>query len=124
MDRKIFAGEALGYSRMHAAQKEDVIQYLAAAANPAPMRRRWYREWCKATFTKLRPEDLSRVAPGKPKEQQLGLLDESSGRGEAQSELAELPPAALKQPKARVTPLAAKTAGAAGASRTASTSGE
>jgi len=82
MARTIFAGEALGYQRMRASAKKEVIQYLGAADVPGPMRRRWYREWCKATFTKLRLEDLQRVAPLKLQEQQLGLLVESPGRGE------------------------------------------
>jgi len=67
--------EALGDRRMRAGCKEEVIGYLSATDLPAAMRRRWYREWCKATYTSLRPEDLRRVAPGKPREVQLGLLE-------------------------------------------------
>lgn len=75
MSDLITASQALGFHRMHASQKEEVIQYLAACDVPAARRRRWYREWCRATFSKCRPEDLSRVAPpSKPREEQLGLL--------------------------------------------------
>lgn len=73
--KTISVGEALGHGRMRASCQSEVIAYLAAADVPAARRRRWYREWCRATFTKCRREDLARVAPGKPREIQLGLLD-------------------------------------------------
>jgi hypothetical protein len=75
MGHKISAGEALGHRRMRGGAKEEVIVYLAASAVDASTRRRWYREWCRATLTKLRLDDLARVAPPrKPRETQLGLL--------------------------------------------------
>lgn len=55
-------------------EKEGVIAYLAACDLEPPQRRRYYRAWCSATNTKCRREDLARVAPGKPREVQLGLL--------------------------------------------------
>lgn len=75
MSRTIPVGEAIGAARMRGSAKEDVIAYLAAADVPAADRRRWYREWCAATLTKFRREDLARVAPPrKPREQQQLLL--------------------------------------------------
>lgn len=53
MARTITAGEALGHRLMRAGAKEDVIKYLAAADVPPASRRRWYREWCRATLSKL-----------------------------------------------------------------------
>lgn len=73
----ITASRALGEHRMRAGAKEEVIAYLAATDLPAARRRRWYREWCRATSSKIRREDLDRVAPpAKPREVQLGLLPE------------------------------------------------
>lgn len=63
MSRTISAGEALGHRLMRGSAKEEVIRFLAAADVPARTRRRWYREWCGATLSKLRAEDLDRVAP-------------------------------------------------------------
>lgn len=84
MPRTISAGEALGHRRMRAGCQEEVIAFLAAADSPAPARRRWYREWCKATSSKCRGEDLDRVAPRARRGQQLDLLQgESSGRDAA-----------------------------------------
>lgn len=75
MPELVTASQALGYHRMHVAKKEEVIRYLAACDVPASRRRRWYREWCKATSSKCRPEDLDRCAPPKkPREVQLRLL--------------------------------------------------
>lgn len=75
MGRTITPGEALGHRLMRPAAKEEVIAYLAASDVPASRQRRWYRDWCCATLTKLRQEDLARVAPPrKPREVQLGLL--------------------------------------------------
>lgn len=75
MARTIFVFEALPPRLMRGRAKEDVIQYLAAAAGAGVLRRRWYREWCRATMSSCRPEDLARVAPPrKPREYQLGLL--------------------------------------------------
>jgi len=68
--------EALGAHRLRADCKEEVIAYLAAAAIPPVARRKLYRAWCAATFSKCRREDLARVAPGKPREIQLSLLSE------------------------------------------------
>jgi len=78
VSRTILAGEALGHRLMRAGAKEDVIKYLAAADVPAARRRRWYREWCRATLSKLRTEDLDRCAPGKPRVKQRGLFVDSS----------------------------------------------
>jgi hypothetical protein len=72
----VTARQALGARRMLRGYKAEVIAYLAASDVPAAQRRRWYREWCKAVFEKCRPEDLARVAPGKPREVQLGLLED------------------------------------------------
>lgn len=73
----VTASQALGYARMYAHCKEEVIAYLAATDLPASRRRRWYREWCEATSSACRREDLDRVAPPrKPREQQLSLLPE------------------------------------------------
>lgn len=63
MSRTISAGEALGHRLMRGTAKEEVIKFLAASDVPARTRRRWYREWCGATLSKLRAEDLDRVAP-------------------------------------------------------------
>ena len=63
MARTITAGEALGHRLMRASAKEDVIKLLGASDLPAAQRRRWYREWCRATLSKLRPEDVDRCAP-------------------------------------------------------------
>jgi len=124
MARTIFAGEALGHARMHAARKEDVIAYLAASDVPPATRRRWYREWCRATFTKLRPEELDRVAPRKAKEQQIGLLDDSPGRGEALRE-PDKPSTRCKAGRdSSAKSRAAETAAPAATGVTASTSGE
>jgi len=79
MGRKISAGEALGHRRMQAGAKDEVIAYLAASPQEAATRRRWYREWCAACCVKLERDDLVRVAPArKPKERQLGLLDDAT----------------------------------------------
>lgn len=76
MPRTIPAGEALGHRLMRATAKEEVIAYLAAADVPPARRRRWYREWCGATCSKLENADLDRVAPaGTPKDKQLSLLE-------------------------------------------------
>lgn len=75
MPELVTASQALDYHRMRAHCKEEVIAYLAACDVPGSRRRRWFREWCKATDSNCRSEDLARVAPwGKPREQQLGLL--------------------------------------------------
>ena len=73
------ASEALGARRMRAGCKDEVIEYLRASDLPAPMRRRWYREWCGATLTKVRIEDLHRVAPPAPREEQLELFPDRLG---------------------------------------------
>lgn len=56
-------------------EKERLIVYLAACDLVPPQRRRYYKAWCSATNTKCRREDLARVAPAKPRNIQLGLLD-------------------------------------------------
>lgn len=77
MPRTISAGEALGHRRMRPGCKDEVIAYLASSDVPASTRRRWFREWCLATSSKVHNEDLARCAPPrKPKEQQLQLLSE------------------------------------------------
>lgn len=77
MSRTVTAREALGDRLMHAARKEEVIQYLAAADTSPASRRRLYKEWCGAMLLQVRHEDLARVAPPrKPRERQLGLLPE------------------------------------------------
>ena len=75
MPRTIMVGEALGHRMMRASAKEAVIKYLGASDVPASRRRRWYREWCGATSTKLDREDIDRVAPIQSREVQLWLLD-------------------------------------------------
>lgn len=66
--------EAFGASRMHHSQKEEVIAYLAACDLEPPARRKLFKAWCRATNSQIRREDVARVAPGKPREVQLGLL--------------------------------------------------
>lgn len=65
---------AFGDHRMHGSAKEEVIAYLAACDLTPPARRKLYKSWCKATFSTCHRADLARVAPGKPRELQLGLL--------------------------------------------------
>lgn len=80
MAGKISVSQAIGADRMRAHLRDEVIAYLAASDVQPSTRRRWWREWCRATDSKIRREDLDRVAsPRKPKERQLGLLtDEAS----------------------------------------------
>lgn len=72
--RKIPVGEALGHRRMRPGCKEEVIAFLAASSDAPAARRRWYREWCGATLTKPRPEDLARVAPAPVTGEQLSFF--------------------------------------------------
>jgi hypothetical protein len=74
--RTMHVSDALPARLMVASRKRDVIAYLAASTHSPVQRRRWFREWCVATFTKCRREDLARVAPPtKPREEQLSLLE-------------------------------------------------
>lgn len=74
MSEKVSASQALGHRRMRAGAKEEVIAYLAATDLPGATRRRWFREWCKATHSSCLRDDIARVAPpAKPKEQLLPL---------------------------------------------------
>lgn len=76
MTELVTARAALGDHRMRAAAKEEVIAYLAACDVAGGRRRRWYREWCRATASKCHQADLDRVAPSARRrtEVQLGLL--------------------------------------------------
>lgn len=123
MARTITAGEALGHRLMRASCKEEVIQYLAAADVPAPNRRRWYREWCRATLSKCHAEDLDRCAPpARSRERNAELVfEDSPGHGAGQA-LTEQPHVALSNDKLS-SGAAPKTATAPRAA-TASMSGE
>lgn len=50
---------------MRASAREEVLARLAGAPYPAPSRRRWWREWCCATQSSVRREELDRVAPAR-----------------------------------------------------------
>lgn len=74
MGELITARAALGDVMMRAARQQDVIAKLACMHDTPPSaRRRWYREWCVATGSKCRRDELARVAPGLRKQQQLLL---------------------------------------------------
>jgi hypothetical protein len=64
----------LGPNMLHARAKQTVIDQLAASSFDPVTRRRIYRQWCGATMTKVRLDDLNDVAPPQARPQQLSLL--------------------------------------------------